>query len=363
MSMEKPFFDIDESGMQVAVNSYKPGTGLAWKTLFPLKFTPKFDIKGLEGNEGIPVAADRIAFNSKAPQKTRKTIGSWSGKLAKYGVSREKDEIEINEYRDLQTLAAANQDKATARHLVDLVYDDVDFCNQAVNYKVEVDALRIGSSGYQVFDKKIDGDMATEDVINFNVPADNFGGVKVAWNNAEEADGIADIVAAQAKVVKKGSKRPMYAIIEKAKFEQLIGQKKTLARLFPTANQSLVTADMVNITNLNAYMKGKGYPQFLVLDSYATIEHKDGSQETIKPWAENVVTLSPTPQLGWTYYKTIPNVEGTSAIQTQGAFYKMTRYSELNPMKEVTMAEAYVQPALINRASLVFINTDKTTWK
>ena len=79
--MNKPLFDIDQPGMQVAVNSYKPGKGLAWAQLFPLKYTPKFDLKGLEGNEGIPVAADRVAFNTKAPKKTRKTVGTWSGKL------------------------------------------------------------------------------------------------------------------------------------------------------------------------------------------------------------------------------------------------------------------------------------------
>lgn len=46
--MKKPLFDIDQAGMDVEVNSYKPGTGLAWPQLFPLKFSPKFDIKGLE---------------------------------------------------------------------------------------------------------------------------------------------------------------------------------------------------------------------------------------------------------------------------------------------------------------------------
>jgi hypothetical protein len=40
----------------------------------------------------------------------------------------------------------------------------------------------------------------------------------------------------------------------------------------------------------------------------------------------------------------------------------MTRYSDLNPMLEVTMAEAYVQPALINRKSLVFLNTTAENW-
>lgn len=363
MAMNKPLFDIDQPGMQVAVNSYKPGNGLAWRTLFPLKYTPKFDLKGLEGNEGIPVSADRVAFNTKAPKKTRKTVGSWSGKLSKIAVSREKDEIEINEYNDLQTIAATNtEDAATARYLVDMVYDDLDFCNNAMDYKVEIDAMRIGSNGIQTFPKSIEGDMATEDVINFNVPKENFIGVKVAWSDAEKADGLKDVADAAEKVGKKGLKKPKYAILEKAKFEELIQQKSVARRLFPRYDQNLVTADMINLSSVNRYMNGKGYPQFLVLDTCATIEHKDGSQETIKPWNVNTVALAPVPQLGWTYYKPVPNVPNTEALQQQASYYKMTRYSDLNPMLEVTMAEAYVQPGLINRASLVFINTTNTKW-
>ena len=365
MAMNKPLFDIDQPGMHVAVDSYKPGYGLAWQQLFPLKYSPKFDIKGLEGNEGIPVAADRVSFNTKAPKKTRKTIGSWSGKLGKFAVSKEKDEIEINEYQDLQTIAASNtEDKATAKHLVDLVYDDLDFCHNAMDYKVEIDAMRIGSSGKQTFSKKIDGDFATEDVINFNVPKENFKGAAVAWNDYANADGLKDIADAQEAIARKGGKKPRYAIMEKSKFQQLCNQVAVAKRLFPLAKENTVTSDMVTLGAINRYMadESRGWPQILVIDTYATIQYKDGSEDTIKPWNENVVTLSPVPQLGWTYYKPVPKVQNTEALQEYGKYYKMTRYSDINPMLEVTMAEAYVQPGLINRASLVFINTTTTTW-
>lgn len=204
--------------------------------------------------------------------------------------------------------------------------------------------------------------MATEDIINFNVPKENFIGVKVAWSDAEKADGLKDVADAAEKIGKKGLKKPKFAILEKAKFEELIQQKSVARRLFPRYDQNLVTADMINLSSVNSYMNGKGYPQFLVLDTYATIEHKDGSQDTIKPWNIDTVALAPVPQLGWTYYKPVPNVPNTEALQQQASYYKMTRYSDLNPMLEVTMAEAYVQPGLINRASLVFINTTNTKW-
>jgi hypothetical protein len=362
--MHKPFFDIDQPGMQVEVNSYKPGNGLAWPTLFPLKYSPKFDLKGLEGDEGIPVAAERVAFNAKAPKKTRNTIGSWNGKLGKYAVSREKDEIEINEYQDLQTLAAANtEDKATARYLVDLVYDDLTFVRNAMDYKMEIDCMRIGSSGVHDFPATIDGDMATSDTINFNVPKENFVGVAAAWDDAENADGLADIHKEQDRITRKGLKKPMFAIMEKVKFEQLQAQKKVARRLFPAISDvNLINADQITLDAINRYQRGKGWPQILVLDTYATIQDKKGEETTIKPWNENVVTLSVSQQLGWTYYKPVPNVAETAALQAQAKYYKITRYSELNPMLEVTMAEAYVQAGLINRRSLVFMNTANTKW-
>lgn len=154
----------------------------------------------------------------------------------------------------------------------------------------------------------------------------------------------------------------MYAIMEKAKFNQLMAQTKTAKRLFPRCEQSLVTADMITLDGINKYMLGKGWPQILVLDTYATIEDKKGESVTIKPWNENVVTLAPIPQLGWTHFKPVPLVRDTAALQSQAKYYKITRYSELNPMLEVTMAEGYAQPGLINRRSLVFINTANTKW-
>lgn len=364
-NMNAPLFDLDQKGLQLEVNSYKPGTGLAWRQLFPLKHTPKFDLKGIEGDEGIPVSADRVAFNTKAPKKTRKKVGTWSGSLGKIEISREKDEIAINEYNDLQAIAAANpEDSATAKYLVDLVYDDIKFCGDGMDYRVEIDAMRIGSRGKQVLTAKIDGDMAEQDEINFNVPEENFIGATTKWDNAETADGLADIMRGQKIVAKKGGKKPQYAIMEQTAFDYLCAQKKTIRRVAGVVMKAvgLESIDDVDIDTINRYMRKKNAPQILIIDTYATIESKDGSQETIKPWNENVCTLSAEPRLGWTYYKPVPMVKATDAIQTQGSYYKMTVYSDVNPMLEVTMSEAYVQPALTGRKSLVFLNTMNTTW-
>lgn len=363
--MLKPLMDIDQQGLQVEVNSYKPGNGLAWSQLFPLKYTPKFDLKGLEAEDGIPVSADRVAFNTRAPKKSRKTIGSWSGQLGKIAVSRDKNELEINEYNDLRDLSGIHtEDQATARYLVDMVYDDVKFCNDAMDYRVEVDSLRIGSAGKQVLNTKIDGKMATQDEINFNIPKGNFIGTTAKWSDAETADGLADIARAQKQIADKGGKRPMYAILDEVAYEYLCAQKSTLKKVASAALNitGLATSDSVNLDSINAYQRKFNRPQLLVINSRVTIEQADGSQETINPWNVNVCVLSPEPRLGYTYWKRVPQVQNTEALQAYGPYYKVTRYSDVNPMSETTLAEAYVQQGLSNRGSLVYLNTMNTTW-
>lgn len=362
--MNKPLFELDQPGLQAEVNSYKPGNGLTWPTLFPLKYTPKFDLKGIEGDEGIPVSADRVAFNTKSPIKSRMTVGSWSGRLSKISMSKEKNELEINEYEDLQRVAAANtEDKQAARYLVDMVYDDVKACNDGADYKIEIDACRIGSRGIQTFTKEIDGDMATENIIDFNVPKENFVAPAIPWDKPG-ADCLGDIAKWQSNIAAQGKKKPMYAFLEKATFETLLSQEKTMKRVASVLLNvtGLTSAEVLALDNINSYQSKHGYPRIIVLDTYATIEDKAGNFTTIKPWNKNVVTLSPVPQLGWTYFKTVPVVKGTDAIQAQGRYAKTTVYSQVNPLLEVTMIEAYVQPALINRASLVFANIANTEW-
>ena len=298
--MLKPLMDVTRDDLQVELNSYTPGAGLAWAQLFPLRYTPKFDLKGIQGDEGIPVSADRVAFNTRAPKKTRKTIGSWSGQLGKIAVSRSKNELEINEYNDLKTISAANvDDVATANYLVDMVYDDVKFCANGMDYRVEVDALRIGSSGKQVLTQEVDGDMATNDEINFNIPTKNFGGVTAKWDNAETADGLNDIAVAQKKIAKAGLKKPMWAFMSQEAFDYLCAQKATVKRVASAALNvtDMATSDSVSLESINAYQRKHQRPQIIIIDSYVTIEKKNGEQETIQPWNVNVCVLSPEARL------------------------------------------------------------------
>lgn len=363
--MRKPLFDLAQVDMQAELNSYVPGSGMAHRTLFPLKYTPSLDIKSLEGNEGIPVSADVVAFNAKAPQKTRKTIGKWSGQVAKVSVSREKDETQIKEYQMWSSYARTSGNPNVAQQLVDLVYEDVEFCYNGINGVNEELALKVGSKASVVLNKMNNNDVVTTEEINFNVPAKHKVGVAAKWSAGGSAgDPLKDIIDGQKAIQKEGLSRPMYAIMEQAAFDNLVLFDKTVKRVAPIVLNAtgLASSDTLSLEQINTYLRSKGYPQIIVLDSYAKHEDRGGNQDVYKPWAENVVVLSPTPQLGWTWWSDVPQVSDTDAMQVYREHIKITRYSELNPMQEVTLAEAYIMPALTNRASLYYINTENTSW-
>lgn len=362
--MRKPLFDLSQVDMQAELNSYVPGSGLAWPTLFPLRYTPTLDIKSLEGNDGIPVSADVIAFNAKAPQKIRKTVGYWSGEVAKVAISRQKDEKQIKEYQILRSYAQSSGNPNVALQLVDMVYEDVEFCYKGVNYRNEDLALQVGSKAEIVLSATNNNDVVTQQTLNFNVPTNHKSGVASKWSVTASSDPLGDIIAGQKKVQKDGYSRPMFAIMEQAAFDNLMMSEKTVKRVAPVVLTAtgLASSDTLTLDLVNTYMRSKGYPQIVVIDSYVKQEARDGEQTTYKPWAENVVVLSPTPQLGWTWWSDVPQVSDTDALQSYRENVKITRYSELNPMLEVTLAEAYIQPALINRQSLYYINTENTAW-
>lgn len=370
-AFNKPFMNVTNAELQFFLLKVFVGLQMYWKELFPVKYTKTFDLKGIEGKDGIPVSADRVAFNAKAPKKTRKKLGSWSGQLGKISMSKEKDEIEINDYRDSVVLATANpQDQALKNDIIATIYDDVKACADGIDAKIELDAMRIACMGKQVYSQQVDGDMVTADEIDFNIPEENKKGAKVAWasySNGQwtpnaSADGLKDIIDASRTMVKNGKRKPQFVYMEQTAFDWLCGQTATANKLYPTAQSGVVTSDMITIDAINAYLSRKSAPKIYVLDTNVAVEHKDGSIETIKPWEENLVVMSPVKELGYTYYKPVPMVEGTDAVQVQNDYFKMTRYSEVNPMLEVTMSEAYIQPALANRNSLCYMNVAKTSW-
>lgn len=361
----KPIFDIDNATLEFELQNTERGKNHYWRTLFPLQEVARFSVKTIMGNEGLPVAARRVAFNSKNPLFTRKEIGKREIALGKYAASREKDEIDIQTYRDMLAIAQQTNDTAAATECVNIAYDDVRFCEDAIPAKIEMDAMGIASRGKQVFNSEYDGDMVSEDELDFGVPAENFHGVPVKWSDTKNADGIADIEKYAEQVADTGNAAPKFIFLEKKAFKQLCAQEKVMHKLYPMYKLiDIQVGRMVTLQSVNDYMDAQGLPHILVLDTWVGYEDAQGNVTNVKPWNPNVITMSLTPQLGKTFWKRkhIEEAEDKIAIEQNGEFYNITIVGERNPDKVTTSGEAYAQIALTNRRSLVFVNIDNTEW-
>ena len=264
----------------------------------------------------------------------------------------------------LASYASTSGNPNVARQIVDMVFEDVEFCYNGINYRNEDMALQIGSKAALVLNTTNNNDVVTQKTLNWNIPDSHKVGVTNKWSVPASSDPLKDIIDGAKAIKKEGNARPAYAIMEQAAFENLLMSEKTIKRVASVVLSAtgLANEDSISLEMVNAYMRSKGYPQIAVIDSYNKQEARDGKQTTYKAWAENVVVLSPTLQLGWTWWSDVPQVEDTAALQAYRDNVKITRFSRLDPMEEVTLAEAYIMPALINRSSLYYINTENPSW-
>lgn len=359
----KPYIPINGDEFAEFVNGFQP-TPLYYSQLFPLKPTNTFNIHAISGRGEIPIVAETVAFNSKSPLKSRKRVGEWSGNIGKISISRLKNELEINETIDGLYLAQKNGDVQAAVEIVNRTFDDATFCINGIGNKIEMDALRIMSQGYLDLNESYDGKgKGSADVINFNIPSTQQTGVTKKWS-LDDADGLGDIIKVCQDMEEKDRQVPRYVFMSKKTFNVLINQEATKKRL------SSALAIVGNLSayasfsqqEVNSYMLKFNYPQIQIIDRRVMTESNAGVREIVHPYKDNVLLFSPTLQLGWTYYKRVPMIENTEAQQVYGDCYKLTRYSEQNPMTETTMAEAYVQSVLTNREDLAMLNIANTTW-
>lgn len=332
---------------------------------FPLQYTRTFDIKTLEGQETLPVIAETVAFDTPAPKKKRKTIGAWSGELSKIAISREKNERSIVEMQNAQFLAERNEDRQAMTSIINDIYDDTDFVVNGINAKVEADALFIASHGFKEYESKIDGKgVITKDRINFNIPDEHLFGTSAKWSETTSADGIGDLIKLMSECDKEDLSNLTTAFITKKKLAELLNQKSTKERL--ASDISVLSGkskyQTFTLDDLNAYMTKLGYPTFEVINRRVNAEQPNGDAYIFSPFNDNVVVLAPSIQLGKTFYTAVPQIANSDSQQSYGSFYKVTRYGAVNPMLDVTLGEAYVQPALLNRKNLFYLNTNNSVW-
>jgi hypothetical protein len=355
---------LNEQDMSAVIHSYDLHEYL-YPSLFPLKESLSLTWKMLEAQSGLRIAGDLVARGATIPRKTRDAISRISGDIPKISISREKLEDELNEYQKMYKLARSKADLAA---LVEFWAEDTKYCWNGVASRAEWIALKQISLGKVTITNTNNAAIVTEYDLDYEIPSSQKVGVEVAYTSGVAGKPFTKDFPKALKIGKSIGAKYKFAFMNLDTFAAL-AQQEEVSTFCATYLQKL--ADVTSapgITEVNAYLSKQNHIfkglQIVVIDQDITLELADGSRETSNPFEDNVILFSESKTLGHTFW-TPPvdfGLEGSSAIKTMHGHTLIKKYSEEEPIKEVTLGIANLFPAWNLAGRSLLMQVDSTTW-
>ncbi len=343
--------DINPAKLETYL-TMNPWPGMIWKTFFAPKPTPFLDYKALIGTEGPPVAADVVAYNSEAPEKTRKVISQYNGKIPAIRMKKKMDENDILQYN----IAKATMGDKNA--LLDMIFDDVKACYLGVHAMLDYIACQILATSTVTFNKTYSAGIVTADAVDYQLPAARKRKVKSAtatraWDNASTTampiTDFRDIVDAARDA---GIPQPKYAIMNSTNFNRMIVRDECANLVWGlTVNTPTTFAGRPSLKQLNQALVQQGLPQVVVINTYVYLENENHVQTSTDPWGSTYVTFVPELQCGKMLFGPLAEELNPPKhiIQKKQDGVLISRWGEVDPVQEITKGETNAFPSWGNR--------------
>ena len=285
MSEYKMFNEMNKKNLEVWLNK-RIYEKQYWPNFFPMKTTPYLNFETLIGSEGNRVMADVVSFNSSAPLKTRKSISKLTGSIPSIRVKRQMTETDINDYNAFKAMANPEQGA-----LLQLVFNDTNFCVDAVLGRLEWFALQALSTGQITLSTTNNvGGIVTEEVVDFQLPTANkkkmANNTDRRWIAANTATclPITDIRAV-VRAAKSAGANPQYILMNDSKFSLMVTMDEVKNFVVPYTTWGATKITMVpSFEILNKTLKAFGLPQIIVIDTRVAYEDADHEIHNVDPW-------------------------------------------------------------------------------
>lgn len=357
---------LNEKDMGAVIHNYDL-KAYYYPTLFPLKETNRLDWKLLEAQAGLKIAADIVSRGSTIPRKTREAISRIQGDIPKISISREKLEDELTDYDAMIAMASNNPDLTA---IVEFWAEDTKFCWDGVAARAEWIALQQISLGRVKFTNSNNASVVTEYDVDYQIPAAQKIGVTTSYTSGTDGKFFTKDVPTALKLGKKlYGATYKFAFMNVDTFAKVAEQTEVYKRCATLIQNITDTNDAPDLTAVNAYLKKKNETykglQIILIDQDITLELADGSQITKNPFEDDVILFSESKVLGNTFWKKPIDAKkkaGDVAEKVMHGHTLIKKFSEEEPVKEVTIGTANLFPAwnLSGRSVLMQINS--TSW-
>lgn len=352
---------VNRKNMSARLNSRKVKP-MFYPNFFGVKQKTSLKWETLTGEKGAPVMADVISYDASAPQKTREVVGKMSGDITKTAVKRGMNESDWNEY--LQLRRDCNGD-ADLQALLDLSFKDQDFVYNSVRARFEWWCMQLMSKAGFVLNSTNNNGVVTEEFVGCGMPKSNRKVAAKDWASSTTADGLQDIedvvVAAAADGVSL-----RYVVMRSDEFSLLKKQKSTQEKLKGWINQK----DKLTITKkvINEYLAAQEKPvTIIVIDPSVRIEDASHKRTTVNPWESRRVCFLEDLHVGDIQHGPIAAERSAEyakkATTLKKDFIFISKWSELEPFKEWTKAEANAIPVINDPDAMYILKADALAWE
>ena len=355
---------LNEKNMDAVVRTYNLHD-FYYPTLFPLQPTNRLDWKMLEATAGLHIAADLVARGATINRKTREAISRIQGDIPKIAIAREMNEDELTEYDIMVAMVSNNAD---LKQLVEVWAEDTKYCWTGVASRIEWIALKQISLGKVTFNAFNNANIVTEYNVDYEIPAAQKIGVNTAYTGGIAGKPLTKDIPTALRLGKSINANYKYLFMNVDTFNLFSQQEEVYKRCASLTQNITDTQDAPNLDKVNAYLAHnkqlfKGL-QIRLIDQEITIELNDGSRTTANPFEDNVMLFSESDVLGKTYWKTPIDAKqsASAAIKVMHGHTLIKKFSEEEPVKEVTQGITNAFPAWNLAGRSVLMQVDGTSW-
>ena len=248
--------------------------------------------------------------------------------------------------------------------LLNLAFKDQDFVYNSVRGRFEWWCMQMMSRGGFHLSAKNNNGVVTAEFVGCGMPKKNKLKSTVDWGTAASANGLQDIEDAVVAASKEGV-TIRYVVMHVADFTLLKKQKSTFDTLKAWVNST--TKLVVTKKLINEYLAEQEIPvQIVTVNPAVRIENAAHQRKTISPWQRKRVCFLEDLKVGDIQHGPIA-AESSEALRKIALMVKqdwilITKWSELEPYKEWTKAEANAIPVVNDPDAMYIMKVDGAEW-
>lgn len=301
------------------------------------------------------VSADVVAMDSELPLKKRASISPASGVIPKIGIKLRKGEKDIS---DINVMIARG---AVPAEVGKKLLDDTAKCMKGIMVRNEIMFQTALSTGILLVDD--DTNTGTGIRVDFGYLAANKIDSTTPWAGST-ATPITDIQSVFSQADADGKSIGVVMLSEKY-FNYLKASDE--GKQLNANYRGIVYTDADNLptpskSSMLEALKDEFGAEFKIVNSSFRIE-KNGTQTSIKPWAEANLAFLPTNNVGRLVYGTLAEesnpVAGVTYEKSADGIL-VSKFAHNEPLEELTTAQALSIPVIDGVEDIYLLLADRT---